>query len=418
MVSLGDFDVFRRKVVIFRSGVLLMFFTSMSKILVPGAVFDSLQHEQGFDASLMAGLASFYMYSYAFSQLALGMLADRFGGVRILLLGGGSFCIGMTMFPLCSSYWLLLIFRVLSGFGAGIVFLGVAKLVADLYPDRFSSVLGITLLIGYLGPVTGTSGMVWLVAWLGWRASLLVPAVLSTVAYLVIVYYSRGKLKPIERGGSLWGPVFEVMRRWDVVRLFVASSMIFGSYYALLTLMGRKCLEDVGGFSMRWASLLVTMLTILVASHNYLGDRVCRLFRNQYGRLMRTLSAMSLLGACLGWLTLRCGLGGFPLILSYVLIAIPAGFFPVYGTMAKESCPSNLVALSVALLNFWAFVMIAIVGDIAGRVMRSYEWMAEKVGDVLVYPPSAYEGVFAVFIVVSLVGLSCTIGLFSRRVSR
>ena len=112
------------KRMVFRFGVVLMFFTSMSKVLVPGAVFDPLQHELSLTAVDLASLGSYYMCSYALSQLLIGMLADRLGGVRVLLMGGISFSLGMVLFPMSSNLWLLRLFRLMAGFGAGIVFLG------------------------------------------------------------------------------------------------------------------------------------------------------------------------------------------------------------------------------------------------------------------------------------------------------
>ena len=80
--------------------------------------------------------------------------------------------------------------------------------------------------------------------------------------------------------------------------------------------------------------------------------------------------------------------------------------------MAKDASPARFVTLAVALVNFWAFVAISLVGYLAGLVMRSYEDVAQKVGEVLVYPVQAYEGVFIVFIVFAAIGLLSTIGLF------
>ena len=46
------------KRMVFRFGVVLMFFTSMSKVLVPGAVFDPLQHELSLTAVDLASFPS------------------------------------------------------------------------------------------------------------------------------------------------------------------------------------------------------------------------------------------------------------------------------------------------------------------------------------------------------------------------
>ncbi len=399
------------KRMVFRFGVVLMFFTSMSKVLVPGAVFDPLQHELSLTAVDLASLGSYYMCSYALSQLLIGMLADRLGGVRVLLMGGISFSLGMVLFPLSSNLWLLRLFRLMAGFGAGIVFLGVAKLIADLYEARFSYMLGFALVLGYLGPTTGAAPMVWLVGRIGWRWALMIPSIMASVATLGIIFFSRGTMDKIEGGEPLWRPVLQVMGKSEMIRICLSSSIVFGAYYALLTLMGRKCLEDVGGFSVAAASLIITMLTIIVASCNLIGGTVCKVMKGHYGALMAMFSSLSLAGIVVGWLSLTHGWHGGFLVLSYVMIALPAGFFCVYGTMGKEISPPKYVALAVALVNFWAFVMIALVGDWAGRVMRSYESAAQKIGDILVYPLAAYKGVFAVFFCTAVVGLLSAVTL-------
>ena len=270
------------KRMVFRFGVVLMFFTSMSKVLVPGAVFDPLQHELLLTAVDLASLGSVYMCSYALSQLLIGMLADRLGGARVLLMGGISFSLGMVLFPLSSNLWLLRLFRLMAGFGAGIVFLGVAKLIADLYEARFSYMLGFALVLGYLGPTTGAAPMVWLVGKIGWRWALMIPSLMATVATLGIIFFSRGTMDKIEGGEPLWRPVLQVMGKSEMIRICLSSSIVFGAYYALLTLMGRKCLEDVGGFSVKSASLIITMLTIIVAACNLIGGTVCKVMKRRW----------------------------------------------------------------------------------------------------------------------------------------
>ena len=400
---------------VFRFGVMLMFFTSMSKVLVPGAVFDQLQHELALDAAVLGGLNAWYMSAYALSQITIGMMADRWGGSRVLVLGGMSFCIGMTIFPLSSAIWLMRIARILAGFGGGIVFLGVARLIADLYPERFSSSLGFSLVLRYMGPVVGTAPMVWLVSVIGWRWALLVPALLAVFAMTGILSFTSGTFPPLSQKVPLLRPIFQVMCNVDMVRLCMASSVTFGAYYALLTVMGRKCLEDTAGFQVKWAALIITLLTIIVTVCNFLGGTVSKAVRNHYGWAMAGFSALSLLGVSLGWLTLHAGFPGGFLCMSYILTCIPAGFFPVYCSMGKDASPARFVTLAVALVNFWAFVAISLEGYVAGVVMRSFEAEAQKIGEVLIYPVAAYKGVFIVFIVFAAIGLLSTIGLFRHQ---
>ena len=99
-----DNAVNRRKFFILCFGVGLFFFTSMSKMLVPGPVYNHLLNELSLRPSAIAGLGSAFMYSYAVSQLLIGVYSNRYGGVRILLIGGTLFSTGMIGFPLVFIY--------------------------------------------------------------------------------------------------------------------------------------------------------------------------------------------------------------------------------------------------------------------------------------------------------------------------
>ena len=89
----------RRKRTILGCGVFLYFLTSMSKVLIPATIFNDLQH-LGLDAAAISATGAAFMYAYAASQLLAGIFADRYGGVRILLIGGSLFAAGSIAFPL------------------------------------------------------------------------------------------------------------------------------------------------------------------------------------------------------------------------------------------------------------------------------------------------------------------------------
>ena len=60
-------------------------------------------------------MGSVYMYCYAASQLLVGVLTTRFGGVRILLWGGSIFVFGSMIFPLLSNPYLMILARAITG---------------------------------------------------------------------------------------------------------------------------------------------------------------------------------------------------------------------------------------------------------------------------------------------------------------
>lgn len=393
-----------RKIRILASGVLLSFFSNMTKVAIPGAVFDELQVDLGLNAIQIALIGSCFMYAYAASQLAVGIFSDRYGGVRLLLGGGALFCIGSLFFPVFSSVSALCAARIVTAFGAGVIFLGYAKLIADLFPERFAFVLGCVLLFGYFGPVAGVSLLVWLVKAVGWRPALALPAIISTLIFTMIALQSRGTIKPVTPGQT-FRPVLVVMRSRPTVCLFLSSALIFGSYYAILSLLGRKCLEDFAHLTPLAAAGWITAMTILVAANNVLANLILKLFHDRR-RVMLFFSAFcSLAGALLGLMTFLAHWPGWWLVPAFLLIAFPAGFFSIFGVIVKELNPPEMVGLSVSLLNFWAFVAIAATGHFAGMILHAFEDRAVHTADAVIYSAASYAMIFVLLSVLAAISM-------------
>lgn len=398
----------KKRLIIFFCAVILFFFTSMSKILVPGSVFSELKGELGFSAGILAGMGSAYMYCYAASQLALGLLSSKYGGVRILLFGGGCFVAGSLLFPLLSSPFWMIFARALTGLGAGTVFIALAKLIDDLFPKNFSMTLGIILFIGYLGPVTGGLPFAALVENTSWRIALLTPAVISFLAFTVVLIFLKGTVKKV-LPGKTWKPLFVILSDKRSWLLYCTSSLIFGVYYVIMTVMGKKCLEDFGHFSSYAASLWITVFAVIVAVNNIISNVVLKFLKGRRRILVIFAGFSCLLGSLFSAFAFHFSWGGW-IVFGFLLISIPAGFFSIFGTVAKELQKPELVGLAVAILNFFAFVAIALSGSVAGYVLSSYEGeLLAGAGGGLSYPPGAYRDLFIVFSILSLLGFTASL---------
>lgn len=405
----------RGKVVLMVSTIALSFFTSMSKVLVPGVVFDDLQI-LGLNAGAIAGLGAVYMWSYSISQLTAGMLSGRLGGLRLLLAGGASFVAGSVLFPLCSYYPLLVTARILAGIGAGTVFLGLAMLIAELFPDRLTVILSVAMFLGYLGPIVGMSPMTWLIGLLKWRMALLVPAVLAGAAFAGIFLMSlRCPRSRDEKAGAGLQVMLAVVKVGNNRRLFLASSVIFGAYYALLTVAGQKCLQDCCGMSRMQASIFVTILAMIVAVNNLFTDAVMKRFAGHRKRLLFLASGCCLAGSLLGAAAFQLRWPAFLVVTAFVLLAIPAGFFTIFSVIAREFNPPENFGMAMSLLNFFGFVAIALEGNLTGMLLNRHEGLAKKIDGLTIYPPEAYRDMFLLFVVCALAGAIACIGIREKR---
>lgn len=401
----------RKKFLILCLATLLMFFTSMNKVLVPGAVFSDMQSSLGLSGGELAAMGASFMYCYALSQLVLGLLCHKFGGVRILLIGGGLFTLGSITFPFLKEPSLLIAARGITGIGAGTVFIALAKLIADIFPKKFSTVLGITLFIGYLGPVTGGLPFVSLVKVTGWDKAFMIIGAVIVLAMTGVVALSPGTLKKIRGSESIFSPLIVILKNNFSNCLSVTSMIIFGSHYMILSTIGQKTLEDYAHFSHFSASLWMSILAGIVALCNLGSGGILALFRQKRRLILITAALLCLLGGIVGSCHFWLKLPGILTPCIFILLALPAGCFPLYGTYAKELNPPEHVGLSVAMLNFFAFIGIAIGGNTAGMVLSMYEKAGKilkipgEAGNILHYPPEAYRDIFLVITFFAMIGV-------------
>ncbi len=380
----------RKKFFILLCGVGIFFLTSMAKVLIPATIFQDLLR-LNMPVDRISALGAAFMYAYAASQLVMGCFSDRWGGVRILLIGGLLFALGTVTFPLLHNYYLMLIFRIITGFGAGTIFLGVAKLLGDLFPARFSFALGAVLLFSYLGPTVGTVPMVKLVELISWRPAMIAPGAAALLLLAVITMLMRGTVKPVS-GGQTLEPLLAMIKNKYIWSISFASATVYGCYYSIAGQIGQKIFSDIFQLASSRAAFCIMILTIIVAANNMVVNLLLKLLHDRRKAVIVLGVIMSLAGAAVGYWAFGTG-KWYWFMLSGVLTAFPAGFFAIFGTVAKELNPPRYMAMSVAFLNFMAFVFISLYQNITGAVLKRF---AENAA-VMTFPVEAYQSVYIFF---------------------
>ena len=406
----------RRQVVVLWCGVTLSFFTSMSKILVPGPIDGDLR-ALGLNVVELSALAFGYYCAYAVSQLALGAYSVRWGGVRLMLFGGGCFVTGSLLFPLGSllpagsAYWVMFAARMLTGLGAGTMFPGLAKLLSDLYTGRFALVFSVVMFIGYLGPICGRTPVLQLVKLVRWRWALEIMALASLAMFAVLAAAARGAVKPVMAGNSL-AALRKVFGNVRNLLVFTASSVVYGVYYVLPVVAGQKCLTD-SGISKDRAEYLLTALAVMIAFGNLGTILLLRLFGGGRKLLLLFAGTCGLAGGILGASAFQWALPRYAVVTAFVLVAVSACFFSLQSLIVKELNPPELAGTSISMLNFCAFVMITACQPIAGVILHRFE-----TAEAAVYPPAAYRDIFLFFVVLEIIGLVCCFGVPETRPKR
>lgn len=399
--ALSTEQINKKKFYILICGVLTFFLTSMAKVLIPNTIFTDLQ-KLGLEADRISSLGAAFLYSYAASQLLIGCFSDRYGGVRVLLIGGSLFSTGTILFPLLpvDQYYLMIFFRLMTGFGAGTIFLGVAKLLGDLYSEKFGMALGCVLFISYLGPTTGTVPMVKLVEVAGWKPAMILPGILAAIATSTILLLRKGTIKPITSGQNL-APLFVMLKSRSMWFLCFSCATVYGAYYSVVGQIGNKAMTDMFHIPSTKAAIFLMVLTLIVALNNMGVNLLLKLFCGRRKLVLITGVIASAAGVVLAYCGFRSTCGAVFFFASGILLAFPAGFFPMFSIVAKEINKPEHMGMAVAFLNFMAFVFISLYQNIVGWILKGYPVNRET----LAFPVEAYSSSYLFFMIGAVVSL-------------
>ena len=395
---------YRHAVAMFCLAVVMYFVVNIQRVAVPGQIFDALQSELGLSASAVSAMGTAFMYVYAATQLAVGVLVDKYGGMRVLATGSILMAIGAILFPMADNYWLLVAGRVLVGLGCGATFLSLVKEMDRLFPNRFALVMGIAIFIGYMGATIGTMPLAKASHAWGWRPCMMSVAILGTVTLIAIGALWRFTPRPKVTAVPLSLQPFKVgfSNRYTLIQLF-SYTINYGIYFAILTVFGKKFLEDAGGLSSNVASMTCALMMLLPAILSQVVGILTTCVGNRRRPFFILLNLFPLVSTLLILLCMLMRFKGFGygMLTGCIIISLLAAFTPVTSSLSRETNPPEYTGTAVGIINFGAYIMTAIGGTISGLILDWFGGTPMPNG-ALRYPDRAYITIFALFALVSL----------------
>ena len=231
----------RMNILILTSIILLYFFSFFQRIAVPGTIFNELQTDFAVSAAVVTSLGAIYLYMYAGTQIFTGILADRFGSARVLLVGGVLMAIGSICFPLCKSLTPLYLSRAVIGLGASLMFITMVKEISLLFsPHNFTLIIGISLFLGYSGGLVGTLPLERAVVAFGWRKSLFAIGLFCFLALVCAFVFLVKTKRTHVRGVLSASAIKDVICNKAALPTMICGSINFAIYFLLCTFGGGK----------------------------------------------------------------------------------------------------------------------------------------------------------------------------------
>ncbi|GAB3029522.1 MFS transporter [Oleiagrimonas citrea] len=163
----------------------------------PSLATDAIERFYGLSDAGFGTVASLFFWIYAPMQIVVGLLLDRYGARRFVLLGSALCASGVLMFALTAQPWIGGAGRVLMGFGASFAFVSALWLVNHWFaPERFALLSGSVNAIGMLGTAIGGVALSGLIDHVGWRAVFIATACGGFVICLLAALFLREPASP------------------------------------------------------------------------------------------------------------------------------------------------------------------------------------------------------------------------------
>lgn len=384
-------------------GALFYFFANFQRIAIPGAIFDLLQQELAVSAPYITAFGAIFMYLYAVNQLIIGVLVDRYGGLRVMLTGGIILGIGALLFPISTNLPLMYFSRVLVGIGGSCFYLSLIRELRECFSDKnFGIAISIMLCIGYCGGIAANAPFVFLMKYMNWRTILVILALIILAGVLLFILLSpKIKYPEINHNVKLRTLPFRlVLHKKHNRNLFSFACCNFGISYAIQAIIGKKFLEDFCGMPTAKAAVVLSIMAIIAAAFNIINASVCKMCHNHRVVFLKNASVItfvSLLIIC------TCLIFNIRTPLIAIIFCILAGNASLTSLLVPVLHLTNRKMVSgtaVSIMNFCFFTMVGLLGTAMGFLLNLFA--PEKVGDILVYSNKSYLAVFGLFFLISV----------------
>jgi len=226
----------------------VLFINYVDRGAVPTAI-PLIQHDLHLDNEQVGRLLSAFFMVYAFIQIPVGWLAERYGAHRVLAGGLIVWSAATMLMGLTSSFTMLFCLRMLLGLGESAGFPAVSKLMAAVVPVKRLGLANGIVAFGYLmAPGIGIFAAGLLIDHVGWRGTFVTFGLLSLLWLVPWAFVKLPKLATARSDAATptWSMVLEQKALWGTSLGLFSSNYMW--YFMLSWLPG--FLVNERGFSM------------------------------------------------------------------------------------------------------------------------------------------------------------------------
>lgn len=362
--------------------------------IIPGILQSELSAAFGhLSASAFGQLSALYYFAYSPMQLPVGILMDRFGARRLLMLACACCTIGSFLFSFSSSVWIAGCGRFLVGFGSAFAFVGVLSLAVFWLPKRyFSLVAGLMTTFAMLSLVYGEIKITELALTMGLHDVLLAMVAIGLLLMVLIFVAVRDKPEGYTVEAQPWSEFFRhivlVLTSRQIWLIAFVGACLYTSLSVFGELWGKSYLEQVHHLSKLQAAKTISMLFLGWA----IGAPLVGYFSDYSGRRLEPLVIGALLSfICISLVLYYPGLSYTTLNGLIFLYGLFSASEIIIFIMAKESTGATLSGTVFAAVNMIVTLGGVIFQPLVGMLLDTFGHSMKRVTGEYVYSVSDYQ---------------------------
>jgi sugar phosphate permease len=389
--------------IVVSSGALFYCYQFILRV-APNVLKDDWEKFFSLDASEFGQLVSLYSWSYAAIQLPLGVMLDRFGAGRIIVVASTICALSCFLFANSESVYGAGIAMFFMGLGSAAGFLGSIKLGTTWFPpSQLAKVVALTLLFGTIGASIGGTPLSAVATEYGWQTAIIALGFIG-IAISLILFMAvgrQGEPHTYEPADDLLEGMRKVIRHPQAWLIATYGMLMYAPVTIMGTAWGVPFVKSVYGIPETIAATLTTALFIGAA----VGSPVFALYSD---RIQKRLPPM-MVGVALSLFV-----NGIVIFIPNISLWTMYGLFFAIGfcytakslsfTSICEIMPPSCSGVAVGFLNTITMATGALFHPLIGNLL-DYHWDGTVINEVNVYSEWDYRFALAIVPICMLIGI-------------
>lgn len=390
--------------------------------IAPSVMTTQLMSAYQINATMFGSLVACYYYIYTPMQLPVGILLDKYGPRRLLILACGICVLGTYLFANPPHFYLAAIGRCMIGFGSAFGFVAILKLATLWLPRRFfGMMIGFTMTLGMVGAMLGDVALDYVVRHHGWLATFKVMIVAGVILALTIGFFmpnspKQKSLKPtlsyrdlVKISVCLFKMPFIWLNGFVGCFLYLSLSL-FGE------LWGPKYLQVSHGLTSAQATAMVTAIFLGWA----IGTPIIGYASTTMQRTIRIMIVAALVTALMSALIIAFPQWhGVILYVALFIFAFASSAESMIFAVACEAVDEASAATALAITNMLVMVGGIVFQPLFGKILDMH-WEGVMSNGVKVYSAHAYDialSAIPITAFISAILLMVMLKIYPRRVT-